>query len=184
MSSTLRSLLTSTTLAASSGCSLIYTRGPQPEVRPPPECTASVAAPVTDTVLATLSVALFGLGVLGTGAVFASGTTAVSCPVSGCNNNLGLALALSGSAVLVGAALGTLFTVSAVNGYQRTAACRASQAPDARQPSTGAHLLVPEDCFERGTAPRTCPAGILFIETGTDAPVLSVSGVSLTLPSP
>ena len=44
--------------AASAGCSFLYTKGPQPQLRPPPPCTTSNAAPIEDTVLGAASVGL------------------------------------------------------------------------------------------------------------------------------
>jgi len=41
-----------------SGCSFIFTKGPQPELEPPPPCTTSNAAPTADAIIA-------GLGVVG-----------------------------------------------------------------------------------------------------------------------
>src|SRR5450631_1195544 len=102
-------------LLAAPGCSLVYVRPPQPQVHPLPECTASVAAPVTDTVLAVLSVTLLGLGAASVG---------LHCPECGFLDVLGL------GAVLLGTATSILFTTSAVLGYQRTGACRAAQKTD------------------------------------------------------
>jgi hypothetical protein len=158
----LRISLATLILIPNPGCSLILTKGPEPEVRPPPECTTSVAAPVADTVLATLSVALLGLGVAG---VVASGYggVAVSCPVSGCNSGVGEVLAISLSAVAVGAATGALFITSAAVGYQRTSACRASLEPKALPalgPVVPATSLFPASptkaCAAVGDAPRVC----------------------------
>jgi len=153
-------MLATLLFAATPGCSLIFTKGPQPELQPPPECTSSVAAPVADTVLATLSIALFGLGVTGAVASLYGGA-AVSCPVSGCNNGSeGVAFVGSLSALALGAAMGALFITSAVNGYEKTSACRASVEANALLPRPKA-LLFPaspaEACEAVRDAPRVCP---------------------------
>jgi hypothetical protein len=155
----LRILLTTLLLVPSPGCSLIFTKGPQPELHPPPECTQSVAAPVTDTVLATLSVALLGLGV----AVVADTSSSPSCPTGGlyyCSNTGRDAEAGFGlGAIVAGAALGALFTASAVVGYQQTSACRASLEPNALLPQPKASLLPAspaEACEAVRDAPRVC----------------------------
>jgi hypothetical protein len=162
VNSVLRISLATLGLIASPGCSLIYTKGPEPEVHPPPECTTSNAAPVADTVLAATSVALFGLGVAGV--VISLSGPAVACPVSGCNNSgREAAVGVSASAIAVGAAMGVLFTTSAVVGYRRTGACRDSLAPDASPlsgPAVPAASLLPvtpwEACGRVGDAPRVC----------------------------
>ncbi|HUM09721.1 MAG TPA: hypothetical protein VLT82_02120 [Myxococcaceae bacterium] len=110
----------------SPGCSFIFTRGPepgryaQPSGAPSLECTSSVAAPAVDTALATLSLALVGAGIFAASAFSgfqdASSTAGVY-------------------AIIGGAATGTLFTASAVAGYQRTAACRT--ALESARPSPG-----------------------------------------------
>src|SRR5512143_356624 len=61
-----------------SGCSLIFVKGPQPEVQPPPPCTASNSLPTADAVLAGLSVAALVAGAV----VYANGK---SQEASGCN---------------------------------------------------------------------------------------------------
>jgi hypothetical protein len=134
--------------AGNTGCSLLYTKGPQPELHPPPACTTSNDAPITDTVFAVLSV----------GAV-TGGLIAYK------NGNLGTGLLGAGGAILGG--VGTLvFTPSAVIGYNRTAACRAwveggSKAvpatPARAGQSPGYWLLVPApECSSRGDAPLLC----------------------------
>ena len=151
-------------LLTTPGCSLILTKGPQTEVHPPPECTTSNAAPVADTVLASLSVLLLGFGVLGLSAL-AAGGVAEGCPVSGCNNSsLATAGWVSLSAAVVGLVMAPLFTVSAVNGYQRTSACRASLAPKAvppPAPGVPTAFLLPaspvEGCPRADDAPRVLP---------------------------
>ena len=141
-------------VAALPGCSLILTKGPQPELHPPPECTTSVAAPVVDTVLAALSFTLLGLGV--------AAETESSAPCTGefCSLN-GIGQGSGWIAIAAGAATGILFTTSAVVGYQRTSACRASLEPNSLLPRPRASLLpaLPvEACGGVGDAPRTCRA--------------------------
>lgn len=149
--------------ATTPGCSLIFTKGPQPELHPPPECTASVAAPVTDTVLATLSVALLGLGVAG---VVDSNSTRPCTPNSSlCSFGNGTESTFSWGAVVAGAALGALFTASAVVGYQRTSACRASREPNAllQQPRAALLRASPvEACVPVSDAPRVCARAVLL----------------------
>ena len=147
-------------IAVSPGCSLIFTKGPQPELHPAPECTQSVAAPVTDAVPATLSAALLGLGIAGA----ADSNSSPSCTTGGgfyCSNTGRDAEAGFGlGAIVAGAALGVLFTASAVVGYQQTSACRASSEPSALLPQPRT-LLLPASpagaCAAVGDAPRACP---------------------------
>ena len=146
-------------VAAASGCSLIFTKGPQPELHPLPECTQSVAAPVTDTVLAALSVTLLGLGV--------AAETESSAPCTGefCSLN-GIGQGAGWIGIAAGAAMGILFTTSAVVGYQRTSACRASLEPNALLPQPKASLVpaspAAETCGVAGDAPRVCPRVVLL----------------------
>jgi hypothetical protein len=156
VNSVLRISLATLSVVASPGCSLIFTRGPQPEVHPAPECTASVAAPVVDTVLATASVTLLGLGV---------GAASTSCTGgSGPYPDFCGSVQQGGwGAVVVGAAMGALFITSAVVGYQRTSACRSSLEPNAMLPQPRASLLPAspaEACAPVGDAPRTCPRAV------------------------
>jgi hypothetical protein len=157
VNSVLRISFATLALVASPGCSLVFTKGPEPEVHPPPECTTSVAAPVADTVFATASVVLLGLGV----AAFADSTS--SCKGEFCGIGSGAGEVVGVGAILVGALSGILFTTSAVVGYKRTSACRDSMAPDA-SPLSGsvvpATSLLPaapwEACARVGDAPRVC----------------------------
>ena len=142
-------------VAASPGCSYIFTRGPSatpsaqqsPEPSRPtsPECTSSVAAPVVDTVLA---VALTGLGVVGAVAA------AEPCTGEFCGIGKG------GGAVvgIVGVATGLLFTASAVTGYQRTAECRAAlESYPLSPPRASLFPTSPvEGCRPVDDAPRLC----------------------------
>jgi hypothetical protein len=136
--------------AANTGCSFAYTRGPEPAVHPPPPCTPSNEAPITDTIFAALSV----------GAVVA-GTVAMK------NGDLGTGLAGLGATILGG--FGTLgFTTSAVVGYTRTAACRdwleehPKYAPLMRpgRPLGPSSLLGPAPmCPSERDAPLLCAKG-------------------------
>ena len=147
-------------LACTPGCSFVFTRGPsvsssalpQPES---PECTASNAAPIADTVFAVTLLTLTAVSI-----VYA----AQPCPhpprtVDGvCYNEL--AYFPAGGAALLGA----LFIPSAVVGYSRTSACRASLAsrPAPRvstlpQPRASLLLSSPvEGCNSTGDAPLLC----------------------------
>jgi hypothetical protein len=149
---------------ASPGCSLILTKGPEPALQPMPECTTSVAAPVTDTVLAAASVAL------AVAALVAANASTPSC--SGQNGfGCGLGNGATGAGDVVAAlsaGLGVLFGVSAGVGYTRTAACRASLGPDfvlpkassAPPPETSLwHPDAGRGCASvSADAPRVCPS--------------------------
>jgi hypothetical protein len=142
-------LLVALVLVASPSCSLVYTRGPHPEIHPSPECTTSPAAPVADTGLAVLSLTLLGLGAASVGWV---------CPGCGALDLFGI------GAIVLGTVFAAVFTTSAVVGYQRTGACRAlkaSEVPPAPLTASSS-LLGPatpsEACPTSGDAPRRCPA--------------------------
>jgi hypothetical protein len=139
-------------LVASPGCSLVYTRGPHPEIHPPPECTTSLAAPAADTALAVLSLTLLGLGVA---------SAAVRCPECGGLDVVGL------GAVVLGTGFGALFTTSAAVGYGRTGACRSLKEsnrppPPAPPPASSTLLraLPSAACGPLGDAPRVCPTRV------------------------
>ena len=136
--------------AANTGCSFAYTRGPQPDMHPPPPCTTSNEAPITDTIFAVLSV----------GAVV-GGVVAMK------NGDLGAGLAGLGATIL--GSFGTAgFTTSAVIGYTRTAACR--DWLDGDNPARPRHsgdlessvLVRPPGCLHRGDAPLLCSPGTLW----------------------
>src|SRR5512143_1454819 len=142
--------------AVSTGCSFIYTKGPQPEVQPPPPCTVSNTYPIADTVLAAASV----------GAVVAGGI--VYANSKNCSGFLcGLGHAIAGGGAIVGGAVGTAaFVPSAITGFNRTADCRAwlqanpQYAPPPPPPAeTSSSLLVPaRRCPSQGDAPLRCSA--------------------------
>jgi hypothetical protein len=152
-----RALLATLLIVAGPGCSLILTKGPEPEVHPTPECTTSNAAPVADTVLAATSAAL---------AIAAAAVAAQPCPpgppfsVDSMCGYQHLAWFPAGGALLTG----ILFTTSAVVGYHRTSACRASLLePNGQPPPPPVVLpsaLLPrspdEPCAPIGDAPRAC----------------------------
>ena len=140
---------------ANAGCSLIYTKGPQPEVQPPPPCTTSVAAPVVDTVLAAASLGLVVAGVVG----------ATKPPAQGFAPNFE---AMDAAAIVTGLVMSTVLIPSAIVGFNRTAACRASleakpQLPASPSPPQSSLLLVPpRGCPPPGDAPRICASAVSF----------------------
>jgi len=167
-------------LAASPGCSLIFTKGPQPELHPAPECTTSVAAPVTDTVWAIAGATLLGVGVAAVATSCAGGRGQFIV-----ENYCGIDEAAGWGAVIAGTVVGALFTTSAVVGYQRTSACRSSLEPNALLPRPRASLLQasPERaCMASGDAPRVC-AGALLLPGGAGVVALG-SLVEGELPRP
>jgi len=138
-----------------SGCSLIYTKGPQPGVQPPPPCTTDNTWPTTDTVLAAVSVAAVVAGTL---------LLTQKCPSGGCTTEE-VAGGFVGGGLALGGIVGTaIFTPSAIVGYMRTADCRASLEPKPQQPAStplppSSFLLVPRGgCRTVGDAPRSCSA--------------------------
>jgi hypothetical protein len=145
--------------ALSNGCSLLYTKGPEPMMRPPPPCTTSNEAPITDTVLAGVSV-----GMAVAGAIIAHNTS--NCGGAWCGLNNGF----TGDGLLILGSIGALlFIPSAGVGYGRTAACRdwleenPQYAPPVRpgRPQGRSWLLVPApECSSRGDAPLLCASGV------------------------
>ena len=131
----------------STGCSFIFTKGPQPELQPPPQCTTSNVAPILDSTGAALS-GLIGLISLG----------GAACSGDSCYWNK------SASAWTAVAFLATagLLTTSAVVGFNRTAACRSSlgiESPASSPLPESSLLLVPQrNCPTLGDAPRLCTA--------------------------
>ncbi len=147
-------------LAASPGCSLLFTQAPRPELHPPPPCNPLVASPVMDTVLATA-----GAGLAVTGAVVASYSCGGGPQSVDSNAYCGLHQAFGYGALISGALVSALFTTSAVLGYQRTAACRAlaestGPAPAAREVPSALLLSASpvEGCGRGGDTPRRCPS--------------------------
>jgi hypothetical protein len=151
----LRTAFASLLLLQGTGCSLILTKGPEPELKPPPPCTSTVEAPVADTLLAGAAAALTVVGVL---------TASSPCPSS---TSSGFGSLCFNSVGWIGAAVGGVLTifflVSAGVGYTRTSACRASLAAPAPARSTTSTSMnssflassVP-GCGPTGDAPRLC----------------------------
>jgi hypothetical protein len=138
---------------ANAGCSLIYTKGPQPEVQPPPPCTTWNTSPAADTVLAVLSVGAVVAGAV----VYANGTTRHNCGFF-----CGFGEEVGGVGAMVIGGVGTLvFVPSAIVGFNRTAACRASleakpQQPASSPPPQSWLLLAPPEACPPGNGPRIC----------------------------
>ena len=125
--------------AASTGCSFVYTRGPRPEVQPPPPCTTSYIHPIADTVLGAVSV--------GVTIWAATGFHAEK---------------IRDGTVIAGLVATAVFVPSAVTGFGRTYDCRAwlqanPQYAPQPAPSTSSSLLVPvPGCPSQGDAPLVC----------------------------
>ena len=172
-------LLVAVHAAVSTGCSFAFTKGPQPEVQPPPPCTTSNLAPAFDVGFAALAVVLAGWAASGTGSY---DYTARDCPCFWCepcsppythtkdNNWLWIPAGVSiASAVLFGS--------SAIVGFNRTADCRASlesnplyAPPPSPSPPTSSLLLVPaQGCPTSGDVPRMCSSAASW---GSSAVVL------------
>ena len=146
----------------STGCSFIYTKGPQPGVQPPPPCTTDNGAPIADTVIASLSVAAVIAG-----AVLYAEAESMHCGFfdAKCDS---LTPGLTGlGAMIIGVPLAAVFIPSAVVGFDRTAACRAWLEPKPQQPATtpapqSSFLLMPQrECPAVGDAPHICSAVVL-----------------------
>ena len=141
--------------AASTGCSFIYTKGPQPEVQPPPPCTTDNWPQTTDTVMAAVSVASVVAGSL-----IYSQNAHKSC--HGFDIYCAMAPA-AGIGLAVAGGVGTLvFIPSAIVGYSRTADCRAwlQANPQYAPPppaETSSSLFAPvRTCPIQGDAPLLC----------------------------
>ena len=142
--------------AASTGCSLIYTKGPQPEVQPPPPCTTSNGFPVADAVIAALGVAALTAGTV----LFIDAASRKNCGADFC-----LTEGFTGiGAFAVGVPVTAIFIPSAIIGFNRTAACRAwleanpqYAPPPSPSTPTSSLLQVPtQGCPTSGDAPRIC----------------------------
>ena len=151
MRSTAVALMLLVFVQTNAGCSLFLTKGPQPEVQPPPPCTTSNVAPALDTTAALLS------AVVAT-AAFASTKSCSSGEIIFCSSpdNIGGIWAIAG----VSTAFAALFTTSAIVGFNRTAVCRTSlgaESPASSPVPESSFLLVPErQCPMSGDAPRIC----------------------------
>lgn len=137
-------------------CSLVLTKGPQPEVLPPPECTTSNGAPIADAVLAVASAGVATLGVL---LAVEAQCDQYHCPQPG----EGPTPAMGWGIAAFGVASAALFTTSAVVGFNQTAACREFQAH------------APVSLGSRGTAGEFLPLALSRMPAcpaGGDAPRL------------
>jgi len=129
---------------ASGGCSLVYTRGPQPSASSstsqPEPCTSTNGYAIADTVLA----AVFFTALAG-------GTVALIDSTQKHGGWSGLDEGLTGIGLMVTGFVGTaLFTPSAVVGYNRAAACRAWEAlPPPLPTRSGAAPVVPASAPRR-----------------------------------
>ena len=99
------------------GCSFIGVRGPGSEK--PPDCTESNAAPIADTVGASVFYLYSAIGLVATLAGDSGTGPGISLPP-------GLVAGISGALAL----FGTLYTISAVHGYHATARCRKAELDD------------------------------------------------------
>lgn len=151
---------------SSSGCSFILTKGPQPEVQPPPPCTTSNAAPIADAIIGGLGAVSLVAGVA-VGASYAG----ESCTGWGCLGT-GIGAGAGFGAAILGGIAAAVFIPSAVVGFNRTDACRASQAPKSQEPASPA---LPESSFLRVPL-RGCP-------TPADAPRLCADVATYQRPS-
>jgi hypothetical protein len=108
-----------------SGCSLVFTRGPELDRQPPEPCTPSNGYAIADTALALLSVA----AIVGGSIAVAQGSKPPSTSPGE---------ALVGLGLIPAGVIGTaIFVPSAVVGYNRAAACRAwLQLPSPIVPSS------------------------------------------------
>ena len=150
---------------ASTGCSFAFTKGPRPEVQPPPPCTTSNAAPITDTVLSVVSVGLVVAGSL----MYADSKKPLNCTPAEpfCSlGEIGTGVEeATGVGAIIAGGIGTLlFVPSAITGYNRTADCRASlqtNPQDAPQPPPSnpySPLMPARRCPALGDAPVLCPS--------------------------
>jgi hypothetical protein len=105
-----------------SGCSLLFVTAPpkpppvEPSARAEVSCTSGKAAPVLDTVFATLEVARTAL------AAAAPDSTYQNAPIS------------RGADIALGLGFTALFLGSAVYGFTQTSQCKALKGPEPRRP--------------------------------------------------
>ena len=139
--------------AVSTGCSLLFTKGP------PPPCTTENDLPRADTALLVASVALAVAG----GAIARNPQT---CTESWC----GLGGGTTGGGMLIAGGIGSVvFTSSAIIGYNRTAGCREAEknSPPAHsgagpgQASSSVRFWS-AGCSTRGDAPLFCPSRAFY----------------------
>ena len=131
-----------------SGCSLVFTRGPGLARQPPEPCTPSNGYAIADTALAVVSVA-----------AIVGGSIAVAEGSKRGSNDLGEGVA--GLGLIGTGVIGTaIFVPSAIVGYNRAAACRASlQIPSPIVPSSP---LPPPS----SAGPRSAPIGARLFAHG------------------
>jgi hypothetical protein len=161
MRSTAALLMLVVFVQASAGCSLIFTKGPQPEVQPPPPCTTDNGFPVADTVIAVASVAALVAGAV----VYVNGMAKHDCGLgSVCQFN---EESVGGGAAMIAGGVGTLiFTPSAIVGFNRTSDCRAwlaanpqsAPSPSPNPPQSSLLLVPAQRCPTSGDVPRICSA--------------------------
>jgi hypothetical protein len=136
----------------SQGCSFLFTKAPQPNGLPSPQCSDSYAAPIADTVVTALSVAAIVAGSI-------VDADAHHCGSGSCVE----ANQLAGTTAILAGAVGVLlFTPSTVLGYSRTSACRAwlegddSPRPGRASDARSALLVLPPKCSQGSDAPLRC----------------------------
>ena len=151
MRSTAVALMLLVFVQTNAGCSLFLTKGPQPEVQPPPPCTTSNVAPALDTTAALLS------AVVAT-AAFASTKSCSSGEIIFCSSpdNIGGIWQLRGCQHRVRCSLHHVCH----RGLQPDRCCRTSlgaESPASSPVPESSFLLVPErQCPMSGDAPRIC----------------------------
>jgi hypothetical protein len=92
------------------GCSFLFTRSPET-----PKCSPSRAAPIADTVVASIGTVLLGLGILSS--------------IQGCrNNDEGICTDVTTLFLVSGGVLSAAFWPSAYLGYHRASECEDLQA--------------------------------------------------------
>jgi hypothetical protein len=139
--------------SVTSGCSLLFTKGP------PPPCTTSNDAPRSDIALAVASVA-----VAVAGGSIARNPRSCTAPWCGPSNEV-----TGGGMLLVGGIGTVVFSSSAIVGYSRTVGCRLAQesAPYAQHSPPGSSqgetftssVVHAPECSSRGDAPFVCSPG-------------------------
>ena len=150
---TLRLLVVAVYGASSAGCSFVFTKGPQPEVQPPPPCTTDNTYPIADSVIAAASAAAVIAGSVLLAGAAGQHPCGDSCWTEGVTG---------AGALIVAVPLVAVFTPSAIVGFNRTADCRAwlqenPQYAPQPAPSTSSSLLVPaRTCAVQGDAPLLC----------------------------
>jgi hypothetical protein len=97
-------------LVLACGCSFLFTRSPET-----PTCSTSRAAPIVDTVVASLATTLISVGLVGL--------------ASGCkNDNDGICSGVTAGSLVVGGSVAAVYWPSAIVGYRRVGQCEDLQA--------------------------------------------------------